>query len=305
MVAPLRGEIPPLEFIPIAEETELILPLGRWVLKQACRQASAWQRSFPSRQLFASVNVSAREFTQPDFVADVQAALQESGLNPVLLQLEITESVLMEKRSSVSGSLAALRTIGVRIAIDDFGTGYSSLSYLSQYPVDVLKVDKSFIDAFGENAEAGASAAAIIRLAHTLNLQATAEGIERESQLDALRTLQSDSGQGYLFAKPLDALAVAQLLSSADPLNRWRDAALSLGLELPDAAQGPTPGHENGTTRDTFDDHVALALRRCPSSSALKASFKAGNHWRDRNFEPRRYRHRQPIRRRYGGGGRG
>lgn len=130
----------------------------------------------------------------------------------------------MEKRSSVSGSLAALRTIGVRIAIDDFGTGYSSLGYLS-HPVDVLKVDKSFIDALGEDAEAGALVEAIIRLAHTLNLQATAEGIERESQLDALRTLQCDSGQGYLFAKPLDALAVAQLLSSADPLNRWRDAA--------------------------------------------------------------------------------
>jgi len=159
-----------------------------------------------------SVNISVRQFQQSDLATEVAAALKSSGLSPDRLQLEITESVLMEDDAVAMSVLQELRGLGVRLAIDDFGTGYSSLSYLRQYPIDVLKVDKSFIDGIEVEDGALALVRAIITLAHTLNLVTVAEGIERSEQMEHLQALQCDSGQGFFFARPVDAEQITELL---------------------------------------------------------------------------------------------
>jgi diguanylate cyclase (GGDEF)-like protein/PAS domain S-box-containing protein len=208
-----RGIIPPAAFIPLAEETGLIIPIGRWVLEQACQQVQQWQQQLAGRRLSISVNLSARQFQDPGLVDDVASALRQADLDPGCLVLEITESLLMLDTDATIAKLAALKALGVRLAIDDFGTGYSSLSYLRRFPVDILKVDKSFIDAVATNAEDSALAQAIIELGHTLRLQTVAEGVEASDQASQLRTLQCELGQGYFFAHPLDADQVAGLLA--------------------------------------------------------------------------------------------
>jgi diguanylate cyclase (GGDEF)-like protein len=213
---PTRGLVSPADFVPLAEETGLILPIGRWVLHQACQQAARWQREYPTDPpRTISVNLSARQLQQTSLVDEVAHALTASGLDPGCLVLEITESVLIQDTDATVAKLAALKGLGVRVAIDDFGTGYSSLSYLRQLPVDILKVDKSFIDGVQESPEASAVARAIIRLGHTLSLQTVAEGIEESTQLNALRKMQCDLGQGYLFAKPLSSTELEALLATA------------------------------------------------------------------------------------------
>ena len=217
---PDRGIIPPAAFIPLAEETGLIIPIGRWVLEQACQQARQWQQA-ASRRLSISVNLSVRQFQDPGLVDDVARALHHADLDPGSLVLEITESLLMHDTDATITKLGELKALGVRLAIDDFGTGYSSLSYLRRFPVDILKVDKSFIDAVATNAEDSALAQAIIELGHTLRLQTVAEGVEASDQASQLRTLQCELGQGFYFAQPLDADQVAALLAdhvSAVPL---------------------------------------------------------------------------------------
>jgi diguanylate cyclase (GGDEF)-like protein len=212
---PTRGLVSPMDFIPLAEETGLILPIGRWVLHQACQQAARWQRAYPTDPpRTISVNLSARQLQQASLIEEVAHALAASRLDPACLILEITESVLIQDTEATIAKLAALKGLGVRVAIDDFGTGYSSLSYLRQLPVDILKVDKSFIDGIQESPEASAVARAIIRLGRTLSLQTVAEGIEEPTQLDALRKMQCDLGQGYLFAKPLSSAELEELLST-------------------------------------------------------------------------------------------
>jgi len=212
---PRRGLVPPAEFISLAEESGAILALGRWVLFSACRQAAAWHATFPARPDWTlSVNVSARQLHQPAFVREVAQALDESGLPPEMLILEITESVMMQDADLMMARLRDLKELGVRLAIDDFGTGYSSLSYLRQLPFDMLKIDKSFIDDVSVVPAEKELTRAIIELGKTLNLDLVAEGIERTEQLSRLRALDCDLGQGFYFARPMTAQDVGSLLAA-------------------------------------------------------------------------------------------
>ncbi len=211
---PERGLINPDDFIPFAEETGLIVPMGRWVLREACRQAVELQREVPSDPpLTMSVNLSVKQLQHSDVVADVADALTDSGLDPSLLTLEITESVMMSDFDLAISRLRELRERGVRLAMDDFGTGYSSLSYLSRLPVDVLKMDRSFLTP-GATAETSGLTTAVIAIGETLDLDVVAEGIEHEGQWETLRALGCDRGQGFLFARPMPAAEALDALRS-------------------------------------------------------------------------------------------
>ncbi|HEU5449950.1 MAG TPA: EAL domain-containing protein, partial [Acidimicrobiia bacterium] len=206
--------VSPAVFIPVAEETGLIVAIGQWVVSEACRQAAAWQREHALQPpLRLSVNLSARQLQDPGLVPDVEQVLNACGLDPNCLVIEITESLLMSDPDVAVQRLRHLKDLGVRLAIDDFGTGYSSLSYLRRFPVDVLKIDRSFVAALGAGPEDAALAHAIVKLGHTLKLNIVAEGIETPEQLSELRSLGCEYGQGYLFAAPLGVDAVAALLA--------------------------------------------------------------------------------------------
>jgi diguanylate cyclase (GGDEF)-like protein/excisionase family DNA binding protein len=216
---PTRGLMPPLSFVPLAEETGLILPMGRWVLSTAAWQARQWQQVSPSAgSLVMSVNLSARQFSQPGLVDEVRELLSVTGLDPATLELEITESVVMDESEAGIQRLHILRDLGVRLALDDFGTGYSSLSYLRRLPLDVIKIDRSFVAGLGspETAEAGGAnlpiVQAVIGLAHGLGIEVVAEGIETQEQLELLRQHGCDRGQGYLFARPMPAPDLGMLV---------------------------------------------------------------------------------------------
>jgi diguanylate cyclase (GGDEF)-like protein/PAS domain S-box-containing protein len=233
---PTRGLVQPLSFIPLAEETGLILPIGRWVLETACRQARAWQTSLPDgRPLMISVNLSARQFAQPDLAALVAAILTETGLDPSCLELEITESVLMDESDAGIRSLGVLRELGVRLVLDDFGTGYSSLSYLKHLPLDTIKIDRSFVTELTQDGANLPIVEAVISLAHGLGIGVVAEGIETEEQLTRLRQLGCDRGQGFYFARPLPPDDVARLLESGlpQPSDQSGPAALPPITRLP------------------------------------------------------------------------
>ena len=215
---PERGMVQPAEFVSLAEESGLILPLGRWVLGEACRQLAAW-RADGRPDLRVTVNLSARQFADPSLIDVVAEALARAGLPGDALWLEITESVLMEEVEATADTLLALKRLGVRLSVDDFGTGYSSLSYLKRFPVDVLKIDRSFIDGLGTDPEDGAIVLAIMSLAQALRLDVIAEGVEHFHQLEALHHLGCGAVQGYLLARPgpadtLPFLAPPALLSS-------------------------------------------------------------------------------------------
>lgn len=210
---PHLGEVEPLRFIPIAEETGFIVPLGRWVLVEACEQLAAWRRE-SGEVLTMSVNLSRRQLMSPHLADEVRTALTLSGVDPHQLMLEVTESVLMEDPIRAAQSLSELRSLGIRIAVDDFGTGYSSLSHLQNFPVDVLKIDKSFIDPLArEDPGSAALLTAIIGLAGTLGLDVIAEGIEHQSQLHRLVELGCLRGQGFLMARPLDSDTAATFIA--------------------------------------------------------------------------------------------
>jgi diguanylate cyclase (GGDEF)-like protein len=202
---PDRGLVAPYRFIPVAEESGLIIPIGAWVLEEACRQLSDWHRDSDGARGSVEVNLSARQIDDPLIVRTVEGILSRTGLPPEHLTLEITESALMKDASSALGVLEALKEIGVLLAIDDFGTGYSSLSYLQHFPLDLLKVDRSFVADLGISAEAEKIVAAVIKLAHALGLKVVAEGVETTGQLDVLRSLECDLAQGFLFSRPLPA----------------------------------------------------------------------------------------------------
>jgi len=208
---PDLGAVPPAQFIPLAEETGLIVPLGKWVLKTACAQAVAWQRQgLPPLRI--AVNISARQFGDEDLMADIQAALDESGLKPELLELELTESMVMQNPERTAATLAALKRLGVRLAIDDFGVGYSSLAHLKRFPIDTLKVDRSFIRDIPQNTEDRAITEAIIAMGKSLDLTIVAEGVETLEQQTFLREHACDEMQGYYFSRPIASDAFAELL---------------------------------------------------------------------------------------------
>jgi EAL domain-containing protein (putative c-di-GMP-specific phosphodiesterase class I) len=203
-----------MRFIPLAEETNLIVPLGGWVLREACRQVQEWREKFASEKDFSvTVNISIRQFQQKELVDIVSRALLGSGLPARSLILEITESFMMQDTEATIAKLQRLKDLGVRLAIDDFGTGYSSLSYLQRFPVDILKIDKSFVDKLGQGSEGNAVARAIIMMGDSLNLKTIAEGIETPDQIGELQSLGCGAGQGYHFAKPLDQTDMAKFLA--------------------------------------------------------------------------------------------
>ncbi|HEX7590576.1 MAG TPA: EAL domain-containing protein [Candidatus Limnocylindrales bacterium] len=210
---PRRGIVPPMEFIPLAEESGLIVPLGQWAIQESCRQVRKWQKEIPADEPIAlNVNLSARQLRHPNLVRDVADALDDSGLPPSRLILEITESVLMIDTTATLNRLFQLKSLGVRLAIDDFGTGYSSFAYLRRFPIDILKIDKSFVDGVATEPTASALVDAMIRIGKTLRLETVAEGIEHIEQADRLRALQCDIGQGYLFSRPLPSDAITTFL---------------------------------------------------------------------------------------------
>jgi diguanylate cyclase (GGDEF)-like protein len=210
---PRRGLVYPGEFIPLAEETDLILPIGRLVLVKACRQAREWQNAYPEhRDLCITVNLSSRQLQQPTFVGDTIQLIAESGVSPESLVLEITESVLMEDTGASVAKLMQLKSLGLRLAMDDFGTGYSSLSFLAELPIDILKVAKPFVEGLGRSERDTAFAEAIVGLGRTVGMQVIAEGIERPEQGEMLRAMGCDMGQGYHYSKPRDPSYVEHLL---------------------------------------------------------------------------------------------
>jgi len=210
---PERGFISPAEFISTAEETGLIVELGQWVLHEACRQMHEWQWQNPAhRHLMMSVNLSAKQFTQPDLLGQIKRTLSETGLDPRCLKLEITESVVMENAETASTMLTQLRALGVHLSIDDFGTGYSSLSYLHRFPVNTLKIDRSFISRMGAGDENTEIVRTIITLASNLGMKVIAEGVETLAQLTLLKEMKCEYGQGYLFSRPINAEAAGLLI---------------------------------------------------------------------------------------------
>jgi diguanylate cyclase (GGDEF)-like protein/PAS domain S-box-containing protein len=213
---PTRGPVSPGVFIPVAEDSGLIIPLGRWVLEQACSDAATFQRACPQAEpRTLSVNLSARQLQRPEVVEEVRKALWDSGLEPQRLLLEITESMMIDDVDLAIERLGALRELGVLVAVDDFGTGYSSLNYIRRLPVNMLKIDKSFIDGVDSDDEQGKLTAAIVDLARVLNLKCVAEGIERPEQHERLKLLDCEFGQGFLLARPMSADALRELLRAS------------------------------------------------------------------------------------------
>lgn len=211
---PRRGVVSPGDFISVAEETGLIIPIDRWVLREACSQIQEWQTNYPTDSpLTVSVNFSGKQFAQPDLIVHIEQVLQETGLDAHSLRLEITESVIIENVQSSAVMLSQLNAMGVQVQMDDFGTGYSSLSYLSQFPIDTIKIDRSFISGMDTAGSELGIIRTIVRLAHDLGMDAIAEGVETVDQLSQLRGLQCESGQGWYFSKAVDKNAAAALIA--------------------------------------------------------------------------------------------
>jgi EAL domain-containing protein (putative c-di-GMP-specific phosphodiesterase class I) len=211
---PEKGLVVPGLFLPIAEETGLIIPIDRWVLREACQQMHAWQNKFPSySSMTISVNLSSKHLNQPDIVEFIEETLNETGLNGNSLRLEITEHALLENNDNTLSVFNHLQKLGIQIHIDDFGIGYSSLSYLSNFPINALKIDRSFVSALPEESNNLQILQAIVNLSHRLGVGVIAEGVETETQLAQLKQLGCEYGQGYLLSKPLENKDVVKLLT--------------------------------------------------------------------------------------------
>jgi diguanylate cyclase (GGDEF)-like protein len=269
---PVLGLIPPLDFIPIAERTGFIVPLGNWILREACGRLKAWQDTLPpSADLWMSVNLSSAQLKHPELIEQIGDALRDSALEPSRLVLELTEGIAVENVTAVKTLLMHLRAMGVRIGIDDFGTGYSSLAYLRQFPLDALKVDRSFVRGMEIHKGTADIVGTLITMAQQLGLHVVAEGIENEEQLALLRSLGCTSAQGYLFAKPLDANTAEELLKTGLPSREERvaDGELApvprLGWHTLDARHRLSP-----TRRRLLIAAAALALM---ASASVVARF--------------------------------
>ncbi len=214
---PKRGILQPDDFIPLLEETGLITDIGKWVLDQACSQGAAWRAA--GHEISMAVNVSARQLDTDQLVDVIEGALSESGLHPPALTIEVTETTLMRNAEEAAQRLAAIKELGVRIAVDDFGTGYSSLGHLQRFPVDALKIDRSFISGLRDHRQGETLIRTLVQLGKALSIETFAEGIEQEHELSLLKDEDCDSGQGFLFARPLDVAATEAFLRS------WGDAA--------------------------------------------------------------------------------
>jgi diguanylate cyclase (GGDEF)-like protein len=210
---PKFGLVLPGGFISVAEDTGLILPIGKWVLREACRQMQAWNQQFPSTPLFTvAVNISAKQFVQPDLVAEIGQILYQSGLAPDNLKLELTESVTMRDEERTTRILRDLKTLGVRLCMDDFGTGFSSLSYLRRFALDILKIDRSFVSEMMKNSESREIVKTVLSLGRNLGMEVVAEGVETAEQVNLLRSLGCEYAQGYFFSRPVDQAAMAATL---------------------------------------------------------------------------------------------
>ncbi|MFF2303052.1 aminotransferase class I/II-fold pyridoxal phosphate-dependent enzyme [Streptomyces sp. NPDC058128] len=252
-----RGMVPPDQFIALAEESGHIMPLGAWVLEHAALDIARWQRARPrTSPLYASVNVSARQFRDPGFLEGVRRTLHSSGLAPGSLILELTETVLMRRDAQIRTTMAALKDLGVSIAIDDFGTGFSSLSYLREFPIDVLKVDKSFIDSITTDPQQVALVEGIVRIADVLGLQVVAEGIENEEQRALLADMGCRYGQGYLFARPMTAHQAESYLHRAPPSGERPPAR-------PAVRPAARAGHPPRASRWRDLEHLHRTSRMC------------------------------------------
>ncbi len=221
---PQRGTIPPNEFIPVAEDTGLIIPIGEWVLREACRQMRAWEAMYETiSPLMISVNLSGRQLEQHDLVEMIEAVLAETEMNPNCLRLEITESIIMQNAEKAIEKIARIRALGIRISIDDFGTGYSSLSYLHRFPIDTLKVDRSFINSINDDTENSEIVRSIIMLAHNLGIEVIAEGVETREQLNYLQEIKCGYGQGYYYSRPVNSHRAADLIKKLLKLHSEAD----------------------------------------------------------------------------------
>jgi EAL domain-containing protein (putative c-di-GMP-specific phosphodiesterase class I) len=214
-ISPTRGFVSPGEFIPLAEETGLIIPLGQWILQEACRQTKIWHERFPQHpSLTISINISSRQFSQADLAEQIAIILSQTDLDPNSVKLEITESMVMNDVKEALILLEKLKSLGLRLSMDDFGTGYSSLSYLHRFPMDTLKIDQSFVRQMEESTEDAEIVKTIVLLGHNLSMDIVAEGIETETQMQTLRSLNCEYGQGYFFSKPLPSDSATLLLSN-------------------------------------------------------------------------------------------
>jgi len=231
-IHPERGVISPIEFIPAAEENNLILPLGRWILQESCRQLREWQKKNPAAEdLKVSVNLSGKQFLQSDLAEQIVLSLVAADLAPRCLKLEITESYLMENSEKVTEIMERLREIGVEISLDDFGTGYSSLSYLHRLPVDYLKIDRSFVSRITDSRENSEIVYTIIKLAQNLKMKVIAEGIETIEQLEHLKSLKCEYGQGFYFSKPVEASAAERFIVENTPVFSFAVKQNNFGVE--------------------------------------------------------------------------
>jgi EAL domain-containing protein (putative c-di-GMP-specific phosphodiesterase class I) len=214
---PEFGLVMPAGFISAAEDTGLILWIGKWILQEACRQMRAWNLQFPCNPPFTvAVNISARQFAQPNLVSQVGQILRDSGLAPANLKLELTESVTMRDEERTTRILGELRTLGVRLCIDDFGTGYSSLSYLRRFALDILKIDRSFVSEMLNNSESQEIVKTILSLGSNLGMQVVAEGVETPEQVNLLKSFGCEYAQGYFFSRPIDSAGVARTLVASE-----------------------------------------------------------------------------------------
>jgi EAL domain-containing protein (putative c-di-GMP-specific phosphodiesterase class I) len=210
---PTRGLLLPGEFLLIAEESGLILPIEKWVLHEACAQLKNWHERYPSLQnVSVNVNISNRQFSQPNFIEGVMEALRTHGLKPEVLRLEITENVLISNYAAANEVFTKLRNLGVQLEIDDFGSGYSALGYLQHFPISAIKIDKSFVDEIGKSRKGIELIRAIVSMARELGMEAIAEGIETGEQLSELKSVSCNFGQGFLLSKPLDKESAEKIL---------------------------------------------------------------------------------------------